>query len=526
MGLTIGFRCDASLAIGSGHVMRALTLANALRERGHRCHFLCRDLPGNQNARIAGQGFALHVLPAPSDPVPEGDLAHSDWLGVGWEQDAAESAARLAGIAPDWVVMDHYALDARWQAAAVPEGARLMVQDDLRDRRHRADLLLDQNLGVDPGGYDALVPAGCHRMIGPRYALLRPDFAGLRQASLSARKGRGLGHVMISMGGVDLPGGTAQVLDGLARAPRPNGMRVTVVMGRAAPALEQVRAQAAAMPFPCKVLVDVTDMATLMEEADLAIGGTGGTAWERCCMGLPTLSLVLADNQEAAARALTAAGVALPLGRAGDPQVAERLATALFELGRPGRLDAMSERSAALVDGRGADRVVAALEAAPLELRPAAMADAKTVWQWRRALDPRAFRSDGETPLADHIAWFERALAEKSRALYMADIDGCPAAHLRLDRVDNTSDCALVSILVADARQGQGVGARLLDLARPAARALGYRALRAEVHRDNAASRALFEAAGYRDDLADGTYMTYHLPLVVEPTPVEDNTHG
>ena len=167
--LRVAFRADASVEIGSGHVMRCLTLARALRERGAECRFITRELPGNLIGRIEAEGYELAPLPppAPGEPPPKGPPPFAHWAGVAHTQDAAETRAAMEPGA-DWLVMDHYALDARWQRAVARPGMRLMVIDDLADRPHDCDLLLDQTLGRSASEYDTLVPALCLRLIGPQ----------------------------------------------------------------------------------------------------------------------------------------------------------------------------------------------------------------------------------------------------------------------------------------------------------------------------------------------------------------------
>ncbi len=500
-------RADASVTIGTGHVMRCLTLARALRDLGNDCAFVCRDLPGHLGARIGAEGFALTLLPAPApgfQPAAD-DPAHAIWAGVQWALDAAQTLA-AAGQA-DWLVVDHYAFDARWQDAARPPLARLMVIDDLADRHHAADLLLDQNLGRRSADYDALMPAGAERLIGPRHALLRPEFAALRATTLATRVAAGhpLRRVLVSMGGVDQPNATGAALAALAALP---GLEAVVVMGAAAPALEAVRAQAAALPFPVDLHVDVPDMAALMAGADLAIGAAGGTAWERCALGLPTLLAVLADNQTAAAAALAASGAALDLGRADAPGFADALSRALAEVQRPGTLQALSEAAAAVTDGKGAARVAAVITQ-PLRLRPATMAEAEAIWHWRRAVPESRFRSGPTPPMADHLNWFATALADPGRHLLVAGDP--PFAHLRLDEAGDGR--AAVSILLAPDAQGRGLGRRLLALLADAARAQGLHGLLAQVHRENAASLALFRAAGYRPAGTENGFASFRLSL-------------
>lgn len=355
------FRTDASLQIGTGHVMRCLTLAEALRTAGATCRFICRDLPGHMADRIAAQGFGVDLLPAPGPgPAPIGPPDHAVWAGVTWEADAADTAAHLTP-APDWLIMDHYAFDARWQRAVLPAGTRLMVLDDLADRPHVADLLLDQNFGRQAADYKSILPAGTKILAGAQNALLRPDFAAHRAAALTARQTRPLRHLLIAMGGIDLPDVTSRLLTALPGTALPGDLRITVVMGAAAPALDRVRALAADLPWTCDVAVNVTDMAALMADADLAIGAVGGTTWERCAVGLPTLMVIIADNQTPAATALDRAGAAILIGREDDPVLIPNLQAALTDMTDTAARRALAARTAEICDGRGTDRVVAAL---------------------------------------------------------------------------------------------------------------------------------------------------------------------
>lgn len=213
------FRTDASVTMGIGHVMRCLTLADALRASGAECRFVTRDLPGHLAAVIAQRGFAVSLLPAPSGPVPVDPPAHAAWAGVSWQQDLADTLSVLPQA--DWLVVDHYALDARWQQGLRDRVGRIMVIDDLADRPHAAALLLDQNLGREAADYDGLLPETCHRLTGPRFALLRPEFAALREAVLARRQTPRLAHLLITMGGMDAIDATSNVLRALKLADLP-----------------------------------------------------------------------------------------------------------------------------------------------------------------------------------------------------------------------------------------------------------------------------------------------------------------
>lgn len=358
--MTIAFRVDASLDIGSGHVMRCLTLAAALKAKGLSCRFLCRELPGNLIEQIRAQGYPVHRLPfgEPANSGGNPELAHAAWLSASQEQDAAQCANALGQQNTDWLVVDHYALDARWESTLAPGCRKLMVIDDLADRRHQADLLLDQTSGRDPADYTPWLPETCKRLCGGQYALLRPEFAALRDFSLARRKKHQLGHLLISLGGVDKDNATGQVLQALRYSELPAQCRITVVMGTTAPWQGEIRQLAEQMPWPTTLKVGVSDMAQLMADSDLAIGAAGASAWERCCLGLPTLILVLADNQQTGARALTRAGAARLIGTTKD--IASQLAPALDVLS-PELLATMSRAASNLTDGQGVARVLSAM---------------------------------------------------------------------------------------------------------------------------------------------------------------------
>jgi UDP-2,4-diacetamido-2,4,6-trideoxy-beta-L-altropyranose hydrolase len=359
------FRVDASMQIGSGHVMRCLTLAEALRAHGAHCHFISRAHPGNLLELIRQRGFAVTALPTELSPPPANsqfaserakEPVHALWLGCDWQTDAEQTRAILAKQQPDWLVVDHYAMDQRWETALRPYYQKLMLIDDLADRPHQCDLLLDQNLGRQPQDYANLVPSHCKVLAGPQYALLRPEFAALRAYSLQRRQQPVLKHVLITMGGVDQSNATGQVLQALKRCTFPQDCRISVVMGLQAPWLQQVEAQTHSMPWPTKLLVNISDMAQCMADSDLAIGAAGSTSWERCCLGLPTLLVVLADNQGRGAYALQEAQAALLIGDVND--IAMKLPLAINASASHHRLKQMSAATAFVTDGRGVDKVL------------------------------------------------------------------------------------------------------------------------------------------------------------------------
>jgi len=361
------FRVDASLDIGTGHVMRCLTLAEALRERhGTQCYFLSREHSGHLIDNIEARGFRVHRLGS-SDNVDrsaqvEDEPApyHANWLGVDWRTDAEESASYLKCLAPDWLVVDHYALDAQWEIAACPPETRLLIIDDLADRRHCAHVLLDQNLGRRAEDYDKLVPSRCQLLIGPRYALLRPEFSHWRSRSLTRRSPQpNLARLLISLGGVDKDNVTGSVLHALRFSALPKACHITVVMGATAPWINEVKRLAAELEQSTEVVTNVNDMARRMAEADLAIGAAGSTSWERCCLGLPTLMMVLAENQRDIARELERGGASMTLDQSIPGFNLELILSSVMN---DRLLGTMSESAGNLTDGRGTCRIISALD--------------------------------------------------------------------------------------------------------------------------------------------------------------------
>jgi spore coat polysaccharide biosynthesis predicted glycosyltransferase SpsG len=160
------------------------------------------------------------------------------------------------------------------------------------------------------------------------------------------------------MGGVDQHDATGRILDTLKQCVLPASCEIRVIMGSKAPWLERVRVLAAEMPWPTEVLVNVSDMAQRMADCDLAIGAAGGSAWERCCLGVPTLMVVLAENQWPGARALQAVQAVELLG---DAEAISRMPDALHRLGAEGALKRMAQAAAAVADGQGASRVLDSL---------------------------------------------------------------------------------------------------------------------------------------------------------------------
>jgi UDP-2,4-diacetamido-2,4,6-trideoxy-beta-L-altropyranose hydrolase len=328
------FLPDAGARVGGGHVMRCLTLAGALGERGAACAFAV----GPEGARLV-EAFAppgIERLPGADDDA---------------DRAVAAGLAAVAGWRATWLVVDHYGVSARQEARLRAAAGRLLALDDLK-RTHDADLVLDSNLGRTAGDYP-----GQEVLAGPAFTLVRPAFRAQREEALArrARQG-GVERVLVAMGLTDLMAITARVLEALQ--PALGARQVDVVLGAGAAGLEEARALAAE-DRRLRIHIDTQAMAELTAAADLAVGAGGSSTWERCCLGLPTLTVILADNQRANAEVLAAAGAAVAL-EASDPDFPAKLAAAFTGLCANGeRRRAMGAAAAALCDGLGAEMVAA-----------------------------------------------------------------------------------------------------------------------------------------------------------------------
>lgn len=355
--MKVAFRVDASFEIGTGHFMRCLTLADHLSTIGFTVLFLCRHLPTHLRHALITRRFPLIDLSVSSGPPPGPDetspLAHASWLGASQSTDAEACKLVLHEENVDWLVVDHYALDKCWENALRSVVRRLMAIDDLADRDHDCDVLLDQNFYPDIGKrYAGRVSDSCVMLLGPRFSLLRDEFRTWR--TRANVRSAGVCRLLVFLGGVDATNFTGRILVAIHKLAFQRVL-VDVVVGAQHPCLIEIRTLCAEQGFVLHV--QSSNMAELMANADLAIGATGATSWERCCLGLPSVTVSLAENQIDIASGLEMTGASVYLGHGASvdfDRVCERL-SALIE--RPDEIKAMSERAFALVDGDGVIRV-------------------------------------------------------------------------------------------------------------------------------------------------------------------------
>ncbi|HXV28870.1 MAG TPA: UDP-2,4-diacetamido-2,4,6-trideoxy-beta-L-altropyranose hydrolase [Sinorhizobium sp.] len=511
--LRIIFRVDASTDIGTGHVIRCLTLGERLRKQGADVGFVCRELDGHLCDLIERRGFGVSRLPAPpsgSQPSAEGEPKHASWLGLSWQQDAAQTAEAIAHPSlPDWIVVDHYALDSRWEETFRARGVKLLVIDDLADRQHSCDVLLDQNLSAEMvGRYTGRVPQNCTLLIGPAYALLQGDYSMLRTRT-PPREGP-IRRLLISFGGVDKDCLTEKTVVALLALDTPQ-LQADIVLSSTSPQFSRIFNRIAGNPA-FRLHDRVASLAPLMLAADLAIGASGTTNWERLCLGLPALVVTVADNQTPIAAELAARHLIRWLGHA-DAVDQAQIESALRELLEIGLDGTWSERCVSVVDGQGTDRVCAVLLAHPgmaLSVRHAELRDEALLLDW--ANDPLS-RQNGFNPKpiapGEHRAWFRARLRSPDNCV-MCIVETMSAIPLGQVRFDRRGEKWEISYAVAPPFRGRGAGRTMLATAIDFFRqSHADAALLGQVKIDNLASRRIFESLGFEAHIGEPDRYVY-----------------
>jgi UDP-2,4-diacetamido-2,4,6-trideoxy-beta-L-altropyranose hydrolase len=350
----VAFRVDASARIGTGHLARCLTLADALRHRGAHVSFVCRHLPQHMASLLMEKTYDLRRL---DDAVLHSVAAdrgpYGDWLGVDQADDAQATVRALSDERWNWVVVDHYALDAIWENRLRVVAERVLVIDDIANRQHRADVLLDQNYYPDMARrYTGRVPPECRLLLGPGYALLREEFGRLHE-QVRPRSGPAR-RAMVFFGGVDAGNYTEIALHALGQTASTD-LHVDVVIGAQYSSRQKIQSECSRYGFDCHV--QTPRMAQLMASADVSIGAAGSATWERCCLGLPALIISLADNQIDIARGVDLCGAGVYLGTqdvVALPILRDATRALLHDAARR---QSLSRNAHSMVDGLGAGRV-------------------------------------------------------------------------------------------------------------------------------------------------------------------------
>lgn len=506
-------RADGGLRIGTGHIMRCLALADELRTRGATCTFAMRAMRGHLIDEVRVRGHAVIAMRAGDEP---GETDLTSWLNQQRQpaEQLADAQALLAVLPAgehfDWAVTDHYALGATWQSAMRPHARRILAIDDLADRAHDCDVLLDQNPQL-PGRYDGKAE-GALLLVGPRHALLRPEFLAARsQLQRAATAGRAL-HALVSFGGADEQGVALDALAALTQSGFGAG-QVTVVAGGRNPHLAALDTACKAQGWQC--LASTHTMAALMAQADVAIGAGGTSMIERFAMALPCVVVLIADNQRPGGREAHRLGAASFV----DVSEAERVPTITAALNAliaaPQALERMSQAAGALCYARGTERVAATLQQLALVLTPTQASDAARLHEWRNHEATRRHSGDGAVIALDaHLRWFDVVLRDPDRRIWIATLQGSPVGVVRLDtQQEPLGRTAVISVyrVPAGAGDGRGWGCAVIAAGIAHARAQwpDLTRVNARISPDNEASLRAFAACGFTPGPEDGLYCSY-----------------
>ena len=355
--MKVAFRVDSGRDLGTGHLSRCITLAHALKDKFNaECFFIMREHQGHHVTLVQRAGFSYVLLPLKITPnYFSGN--YNDWVGDNAEQDALlteKSINRWSETAIDFLIVDHYGLDIKWESYFVDRGFALGIIDDLVNRRHSGAFLIDQTCGRENIEYYDLVPSSMRLFTGESYCILRPEFLFYRPVSLMKRNTESLSlRIMVNFGSTDPHNHTARALVGLKPFMGLYKGKVVVVVGSGCPYIATIKKAISELPYQCDLLIDVEYMAKLMVDVDLAIGAAGATTWERCILGIPTLLLKTAENQSDVIHRVAEKGAArIYFGAPDDPALSTSLVDVLLAQQQ------ISKAASQLVDGKGMDEII------------------------------------------------------------------------------------------------------------------------------------------------------------------------
>lgn len=499
--MRIAIRADSGTTVGGGHVMRCLSLAGAAQAAGHEICFVCANVAGHLGSRIEAAGHPIYWLDhEPEQPAAQGTVQPiENWRPMSPTRDSASTCEKLAAFKPDWVILDHYGLDGTWVQAlrATLPDLRILALDDLDRTPLFADLLL--NPAAVPGV--EITQPHMAMLKGPAYALLRPEFIDLRPTALSRHQSDNTRRqdlrpkVLILPGMSDAMNFAPIALEAMRAFP---DMQVDVIMGSQSPSRSEVE-RLIRTQDNWQLILDATDMAQRMAEADLCIGAGGVSAWERCCLGLPAVNVALTDNQKPGVQALAEAGAAIALDRSAL-QNPIQLSDGIRQILADHR--SYSANAAALCDGHGAARVIAALSG---QLRPVTLADAQLIFDWRNQPHIRAASLNPDPLIWDnHLAYLTRVLEQPDTHCWrIYQEDGVDLGLVNAQQAENGQ--WTWGFYIGASKPPKGAGRRMLaQFLRHISQIPGFTGVKATVLATNERSLALHEALGFRDELQVG----------------------
>ncbi|MDH5325759.1 MAG: UDP-2,4-diacetamido-2,4,6-trideoxy-beta-L-altropyranose hydrolase [Gammaproteobacteria bacterium] len=500
--MNVAFRVDASIAIGLGHLMRCLTLADAINEA--KIYFICRETQLDLDYYITKHGHTLITLPDINRTKFQVSTLESykDWLGVSFSEDASDTIDAVAALNIDWFIVDHYGIDYQWHAMLRPHVQNIMVIDDLANRRLDCDILVNSALDVDSGDYRLYIDKPCLFRLGPKYALLRSEYLALREKALRKRKMyNGVKTLLIFMGGMDERNYALKVLQLLVKMKGLSIEKIVVVLGKGAPHVDEINDISREYPVAMEVLVGVDNMAELMLQADLSIGSGGTASWERCVLGLPSLVTFIAENQKENICQLQARGAVRLWEQLEDlKEIIEDVVS------DKSKWYSMFENSIDICDGLGATRLVDILS---MTCRSANAKDVDLLYKWTN--DPVVRSSAFKTDMIErgaHEDWFEKKLKNNNCLLYIFECNSIPVGQVRFDIIDSVAE---ISYSVDANYRGAGIGQIILwsALKKLKEESRAIEKIKGQVKTQNIASNKIFNSLGFECVFSDSERNVY-----------------
>jgi UDP-2,4-diacetamido-2,4,6-trideoxy-beta-L-altropyranose hydrolase len=490
--MKIVFRVDGSKKTGHGHFMRCLTLADSFDSQFVEITFVSRSLSLHLQNKVRERGYIFLELKTEESKSEFGDLQHSDWLDVSQKQDAADFLNALGSVRCEWIVVDHYALDWRWEVLVRHKTKKILVIDDLADRRHDCDALFDQNINKNlESRYINLVPARCRLFLGSKYCFLRPEFYDLRN-SVQPRIGR-IKNILVFFGGVDGENNTEQAISVitkvLSKLALKNSVRVDVVIGSEHPALANIEAMCRKENFICHI--QTNKMARLMADADLAIGAGGISTYERLYLRLPALLKATSSNQLEPLTYMSSIGLFEIFSSEKDLE--EKVEMALLR----------ENRSPPVCVENGNEKIAKYMMSADLSLKKPNGFDVARTFRW---LQNKKLREDflvSETPLrSNHFLYWRNVLNSRDQSAYAIYYLDKHVGNCGLKNIDIENCSSELWIYLADEDvRGKGVAKNsVVTLLMKAKNEYASRLVYLHVSRSNAAAIRLYDAAGFVDD--------------------------
>jgi UDP-2,4-diacetamido-2,4,6-trideoxy-beta-L-altropyranose hydrolase len=478
--MQVVFRVDASTQIGTGHVMRCLALAQAWQDTQGQPVFVMTTAVPALEERLQLEG--MQVVHLTTEP---GSL-----------DDAKQTAALAHQFEASWIVVDGYYFAGEYQQILKQSKLHLLFIDDYGHAEHYyADFVLNQNISADEQWYQNREPY-TQLLLGTRYVLLRREFwqwqGWQRTVPPVAKK------VLVSLGGADPDNVTLKVIQALQLV-EVEELEAVVVVGGSNPHYENLKMAVQDSRSPIRLQRNVTNMPELMAWADVAISAGGTTCWELAFMGLPSILLILAENQRAIAEKLATLNLAVNLGWHQDvkeQEIASTLSQLLQSAEQRAKIIKVSQQ---IVDGEGSSKIIRNLEANSIQLRPVIEDDCEILWHW--ANDPviRSVSFSSESiSWTDHVQWFTSKLCDQNCVFYIAlNPDNVPIGQVRYDI---TQKEATISLALAESFRGQGYGSNLvLFSCKKLGQNLGVERINAYVKPDNLASITVFLKSGFKE---------------------------